>query len=225
MKRVLGVELPLPLRMNRSRAAALAATLVLHAIVIAWLLMLRFELAPPPAEQRLTWLPDFLEPPLEPSPPPVEEPSTAPVTIPLEQLPFPIPIIDLAAEDAADLPDWFEDARVVAGEIGKEPSYRKFGEIPKAPPTRPKEEYPPSIWEKPLARVGKAYRTPEGEQILWVSDHCFISLGTQSLTMADFHKARNGVRRCNIGLGRKKPRDDLFEHLKRPKPEPFKKDP
>ena len=213
--------------MNRSRAAALAATLVLHAIVIAWLLMLRFELTHPAiAEERLTWLPDFLEPPpAPPESPPVEEPSTAPVAIPFEQLPFPIPIIDLPAiEDKAAL-DWFEDARAVAGEVGKEPSYRKFGEIPKAPPTRPKEEYPPSIWEKPLERVGKAYRTPEGEQILWVSDHCFISLGTQSLTMADFHKARNGVRRCNIGLGRKKPRSDLFEHLKRPKPDPFKKEP
>lgn len=213
--------------MNRSRAAALAATLVLHTIVIAWLLMLRFELAPSAiVEERLTWLPDFLEPaPPPPEPQPIEQPSKAPVSIPLERLPFPIPIIDLVeTEDKAAL-DWFDDARAVAGDVGKEPSYRKFGEIPKAPPTRPKEEYPPSIWEKPLERVGKAYRTPEGEQILWVSDHCWISLGSQSLTMADFHKARNGIRRCNIALGKKKPRSDLFEYLKRPKPDPFKKDP
>lgn len=217
------MELPLPLGMNRSKAAALAATLFLHAVVIAWLLVLRFDLPPSVViEDRLTWLPDFLEPPPTPAPP-VEEPSQAPVSIPLERLPFPIPIIELPAEDAAALPDWYADARAVAGEIGKEPSYRKFGETPKAPPGRPKEEYPPSIWEKPLERVGKAYRTPEGEQILWVSDHCFISLGTQSLTMADFHKARNGIRRCNIGLGKKKPRSDLFDHLKRPKPDPLKK--
>ena len=207
--------------MNRSKAAALAATLVLHAVAIAWLLMLRFDL-PPSAivEERFTWLPDFLE--LPPSPPPIEESSQAPVSIPLESLPFPLPIIDLPADEAASLPDWFADARAVAGAIGKEPTYRKFGETPKAPPGRPKEVFPPSIWEKPLERVGKAYRTPDGEQILWVSDHCWISLGTQSLTMADFHKARSGIRRCNIGLGRREARGDLFDHLKRPKPDPLK---
>ena len=211
--------------MNRSKAAALAATLVLHAVVIAWLLMLRFDVGPAIVDTEfLPWFP-FLEPePAPPPPPPIEEPSTAPVSIRLEQLPFPIPIIDLPAEET-DALAWFEDARAVAGEVGKEPSYRKFGEVPKGPPTRPKEEYPPSIWEKPLERVGKAYRTPDGEQILWVSDHCWISLGSQSLTMADFHKARNGIRRCNIALGKKKPRSDLFDHLKRPKPDPFKKDP
>ena len=210
--------------MNRSKAAALAATLVLHAVAIAWLLMLRFDLAPTVlVEARLTWLPDFLEPPPPLPPPPIEEPSQAPVSIPLEDLPFPIPVIDLPADDPSALPDWYADARVVAGAVGKEPSYRKFGETPKAPPGRPKEEYPPSIWEKPLERVGKAYRTPEGEQILWVSDQCFISLGSQSLTMADFHKARNGIRRCNIGLGRREARGDLFDHLKRPKPDPLKK--
>lgn len=214
------MELPLPLGMNRSKAAALAATLFLHGVVIAWLLMLRFDLQPAVVvEDRLTWLPDFLEP--LPPPPPVDAPSQAPVSIPLERLPFPIPIIELPADAAKALPDWFADAREVAGAIGQEPSYRKFGETPKAPPGRPKEEYPPSIWEKPLARVGKAYRTPEGEQILWVSDHCFISLGTQSLTMADFHKARNGIRRCNIALGWSEPRGDLFDHLKRPKKEPL----
>lgn len=212
----------MPLGMNRSKAAALAATLVLHAVVMAWLLMLRFDLPPVTiVEEHLTWLPDFLKPP-PPPPPPIEEPSQAPVLIPVEQLPFPIPIIELPASEVVSLPDWFADARAVAGAIGKEPSYRKFGETPKAPPGRPKEEYPPSIWEKPLERVGKAYRTPEGEQILWVSDNCFISLGSQSLTMADFHKARNGVRRCNIGAGRREPRGDLFDHLKRPKPDPLK---
>jgi len=215
----------LPLGMNRSKAAALAATLVLHAVVIVWLLLLRFELpAAAIVEERLTWLDDFLElPPPPPIPAPTEEPSQAPTSITLEDLPFPIPIIELTADDPEALPDWYADARAVAGTVGQEPSYRKFGETPKAPPGRPKEEYPPSIYEKPLERVGKAYRTPEGEQILWVSDHCFISLGTQSLTMADFHKARNGVRRCNIGLGRREPRGDLFDHLKRKKPDPFKK--
>ena len=210
--------------MNRSWAAALLATLVLHVVAIAWLLMLRFDLpATAPVESRMAWLPDFLEP--LPPPPPLNESPAPPTAIALERLPFPIPIIDWSEVEPESLPDWFADAREVAGSIGQEPTYRKFGETPKAPAGRPKEEYPPSIHEKPLERVGKAYRTPEGEQILWVSDHCFVSLGTQSLTMADFHKARAGIRRCNIALGKRKPRGDLFDHLKRPRKDPLQKDP
>jgi hypothetical protein len=37
-----------------------------------------------------------------------------------------------------------------------------------------------------------------------------------SLTMQDFHKARQGVRRCQYGVGKKKPRGNLFDPVKRP---------
>jgi len=49
-----------------------------------------------------------------------------------------------------------------------------------------------------------------------VSDYCYISLGSTSLTMKDFHEARQGVRRCIIPIGEAEPRGDLFDHLKRP---------
>lgn len=206
------MQLPLPLRLNRSKAAALAATIVLHGVIVAWLVMLRFELASPALDDVTPlWIPASPSPPSSPTVP-VERLPAPNISI----LPMPLPIPEVPAIDGEQVSDWFGDAAGVAGAIGRGPERRSFGETPKAPAGRPKEEYPPSIYQKPLERVGKSYRTPEGEQILWLSDHCYISLGTQSLTMQDFHKAREGVRRCNIYAGKRKPRSDLFDHLKRP---------
>ena len=41
---------------------------------------------------------------------------------------------------------------------------------------------------EPLPRVGTAVTTPEGETILWVSDYCYISLSSTSLTMNAIHE-------------------------------------
>ncbi len=210
--------------LDRSRAIALAATLILHVAAILWLLALRFERPVAVIVDELPiWLPAL--PALPPQPresDELPEPDSAPVMQPVPRPPVVAAPIVPRKRDALG---WFNDARDVAGDIvGKESPYRRFGEIPKAPAGRPKEEYPPSIWAKPSKGLaGKAERTAEGEQILWVSDTCYISLGTQSLTMADFHKAREGIRTCNIPLGRKKPRSDLFEHLKRKQVDPFEK--
>ncbi|MDP9198517.1 MAG: hypothetical protein M3O07_04795 [Pseudomonadota bacterium] len=204
-----------PLEWNRSRAAALAATLLLHLALALWLVSLRFaQPVTMPIVATPWWLPTLPTPP----PPPMPEETLPQPDISIRLRPVPMPLPD--APVIAPAPDWYGEAAEVAGAIGDEPAYRQFGETTKAPPGRLKEEYPPSIHEKPLPRVGSAYRTPEGEQILWVSDHCFISLGTQSLTMQDFQKARNGVRRCIIYAGKREPRSDLFDHLKRP-PKPL----
>lgn len=190
------------------------ATLLLHAVLAAWLLAV--SVAPPRGQvERVLpiWLPPA--PPRLP-PPPVEPwPST------LDAIePSVLPILEPASEAlfAPTAPDWEGDAREVARAIGGGTARRTFGEMPKAPPGRPKEEYPPSIYDKPLPRVGTTVTTPEGETILWVSDNCYIPLESMSLTMQDFHKARQGIRRCQIGLGKRKPRGDLFDHLKRPPP-------
>jgi hypothetical protein len=208
-----GMKLPLPLGWNRSRTAALAASVVLHVVIVAWLVMLRFNVpVTAPVEAIPLWMPALPSPP--PSPVPIEQLPAPSLTIGPQPMPF--LDLDVPAIDGEPNPDWYGDAADVAGAIGSGPERRTFGETPKAPQGRPKEEYPPSIYEKPLPRVGTSYRTPEGEQILWVSDHCYISLGTQSLTMQDFHKAREGIRRCVIYAGKRNPRGDLFDHLKRP---------
>lgn len=211
------MEWPLPFWWNRSRATALAATLSLHVIVAAWLLAERAGMpAQRPMEVPPIWLPVLR--PLEP-PPPGERPTV--IAEPWVEPATAIrPEFSPEAPVALPTPDWLGEARAVAGAIGREPQRRTFGEMPKAPAGRPKEEYPPSIYEPPLPRVGTTTTSPEGETVLWVSDNCYIPLESTSLTMRHFHEARQGIRRCQIGLGRKKPRGDLFDHLKRQKPEP-----
>jgi hypothetical protein len=208
----------LPSTWNRSRATALAATLLLHVLGAAWLLSLEFDLPPATDVVRdLIWLP--LERVMPTKPPPREEEEReeppAPVVQPAPPVEVPQPDTAITLPPTAE--DWQRTARDVAGEIGGGPGRRSFAEPPgDFPENRWKDA--PSIWEKPLPRVGTTVRTPDGETILWVSDNCYVSLGTKSLTMADFHKWREGQRTCQVGLGKKKPRDDLFDHIKKKKP-------
>jgi hypothetical protein len=206
------------LDMNRSRATALAATLLLHAVVAAWLLAARF--VPPPVlveQPRPVWLPAL---PARIPPPPLE-----PLPITLEAVEPPVlSVMEPAPASVIEQPgpDWEGAAREVARAVGGGVERRRFGPEPeKEPPQLKSKRPPPSVFERPLPRVGTTVTTPEGETILWVSDNCYIPLESMSLTMQDFHKARQGVRRCQFGVGRKKARIDLFDPVKRPpKPPP-----
>lgn len=201
----------MPSSWNRSKATALATALLLHLGLASWLLSLRFG-QPTAVEQTLSF--EWLSPPPEPVKPPPPQP------MPLSPGAVETPQIVLPAleeeSQAITLPDWLEQGRQVASAFGRTPERRGFGEAPRAPPQLKSRRPSPSVFERPLPRVGTTVRSPEGESILWVSDNCYISLDSQSLTMGDFHAARRGVRRCNIGIGKKKPRDDLFAPIKRP---------
>lgn len=207
-----GVELALPVAWNRSRATALGVTLLLHAVVFAWLLALRFERPVGPiSEAEIAWLP--MPAPAPPAQRPL--PNLPPLrieAITLLPLPEPAPVAEPITAD-----DWRGTARDVAGAIGGGPGRRTFGETPEGEPKRLKEETPPSIWKKPLPRVGTTVTTPEGETILWVSDYCYISLQSRSLTMQDIHQARQGVRTCIFyQVGGKKAGSDQFDSIKEP---------
>jgi hypothetical protein len=115
-------------------------------------------------------------------------------------------------------PDWSGTARDVARDMTTAPSYQRFGEVPKGPEQRPKVQYPPSIWPKPLPRVGTTVTTDQGETIVWVSDNCYVSISSRSLTQPEIHEARKGIRTCIIPLGEREARDDLFDPIKRPPP-------
>lgn len=207
----------LPAGWSRSRAAATCVTLVLHAAMAWWLLALRFDLPEShDAERDFVWLPvptADVPPPVDALPTDVPPPEVAPMTAP--PLPMPVPEVTTAAP-----PDWSGTARDVAKGMTAAPGYQPFGETPKGPPERPREQYPPSIWPKPLPRVGKTVVTPEGETIIWVSDYCYVSISSRSLTQKDVHDARKGVRMCVLAQfgGEKKARDDLFDSIKRPPP-------
>lgn len=95
-----------------------------------------------------------------------------------------------------------------------------FGELPKGTDKQPSDTHAPSVFEKPLPRVGETVVTAEGETIIWVSDYCYVSVQSRSLTLKDVHAGRNGVRTCILAQfgARKAVRGDLFESIKRPPP-------
>ncbi len=205
----------LPSGWNRSRAAALGITLLLHVLVAFWLLAPGPGLPTRLAEDlNLVWLP---VPPLLPPPPlPPIETSARPARIaPISAAPLPMPVIG-----PLTVPDWSETAREVAKGMTASLSRHRFGEIPEGPAERPREVYPPSIWAQPLPRVGTTVTTPEGETIIWVSDYCFVSISSRSLALKEVHEARRGVRTCILAQfgDKKKPRSDLFDPIKRPPP-------
>jgi hypothetical protein len=217
MGRVAGDRMRLPAGWNRSRAAALGATLLLHVIAIGWLLTLRFQVPPSLVQDLgLTWMPLPVLPPPPPAvDPELPPPRVAPITAP--PLPMPAPLVAPAAPA-----DFSQSARDVAKDMMADPGYRPFGETPKGPDKRPPETWPPSIFDQPLPRVGKTVETPEGETLIWVSDYCFVSISSRSIALKEIHEGRRGVRTCILAQfgDRKKPRDDLFDPIRRrPRPQ------
>lgn len=214
MERVAGDGMDWASSWNRSRAAAVLATLLLHVAVGFWLLQAwsvqRIERA---IEERLVWLP---MPEVVPDPPPPLEAELPPMRVtPISAPPLPLPEIV-----PAERPDWSSTAREVAKGMTTAPTYQRFGETPKGPQERPRDAYPPSIFDEDLPRVGTTVTTAEGETIIWVSDYCYVSISSRSLTQKEIHEARKGVRTCVLAQfgGEKKPRDDLFDSIKRPPP-------
>jgi hypothetical protein len=210
----------LPTDWNRSRALAVGATLALHVAAISWLLALRFDLpAKVAADLGILWqdLSPVVPAATESAPAAeagAETPATAPAVIDAPPPPMPAP------DTVPDEEGWSNIAKDAARRLGAPPAYRRFGEAPQGPPERPKDRYAPSIWPKPLPRVGETVVTPEGETIIWVSDYCYVSLQSRSLTQAEVHAARNGVRTCILAQfgGDKEARGDLFDPIKRPPP-------
>lgn len=193
---------------NQFRATAVAATLLLHIGLAAWLLSLRISLPPPGvAIQPMVWLPKS-----RPLPPPPRVVLLAIPAQPIQPAPLLLPEPEMMPPESRTR-DWYGDARAVAGALGGAPERHAFGAGPAESGQQPKQQAEPTVFEKPLPRVGTTVTTPEGETILWVSDYCYISLSSTSLTLQDFHQAWQGVRRCIIPIGERKPRDDLFEHL------------
>ena len=209
---------------NRSRAVATGATLALHAAAILWLLALRFDLSARLADDlEILWqeMPSLEEPSSEPSVEPASEraaqrgevraPATAaaPAVTPQASR-SPIP----------DEEGWSNIAKDAGRRFAAPPTYRQFGEVPQGPPGRPQDQYAPSIWPQPLPRVGQTVVTPDGETIIWVSDYCYVSVQSRSLTQKVIHAGRNGVRTCIFAQfgGEKDVRGDLFDPIKRAPP-------
>lgn len=199
---------------NRSRATAIAATLLLHLVLAAWLLSLRMSTPLPPVDvAEIEWTP-----PSQPLPPaPLPEPASfsgEAVEAPTIRLPEP------EETPPSVLPrDWYGDARAAVDAMRGSPGRRRFDPAPgREHKLKSAPDGPPPLFEQPLPRVGTTVTTAQGETILWVSDYCYISLSSTSLTMQAIHEGRRGVRTCIIPVGKREARGDLFDHLKKKPP-------
>ena len=126
---------------SQSRAIAVAATLLLHIVLAAWLLSL-----PPPgvATQALLWIPKSRPPPPPPRVAPLVIPAE-PIRLPPLLLPEPEPT---PAESRAR--DWYGNARAVAGTLGHGPERRIPGSGPAETRQEPKPQAAPTVFRKPL---------------------------------------------------------------------------
>lgn len=165
---------------------------MLHLVVGFWLLqawtVLRIDQV---REERLVWLPAPL-PEFLPDPPPLDAGLPPALVAPITAAPLPLPEIV-----PAERPDWSSSARAVAKEMTTAPTYQRFGETPKGSQERPKDAYPPSIFDEDLPRVGTTVTTAEGETIIWVSDYCYVSISSMPSNARRHRKYRAATRRAS----------------------------
>lgn len=105
-----------------------------------------------------------------------------------------------------------------AARAGDDSGYRSFG--PRKPGASP-EAAPPTIFEAPKHQLGDEGVDPFGDPIVWLTEHCYKELPRLITTARDLPVQRPlSAFKCVWPAGRREPRGDLFESLKRDRPLP-----
>ena len=108
--------------------------------------------------------------------------------------------------------------------IIRDEAYRTLG--PKEKQHQIVEPEPPrSIFEEPKRRYGDVAKNALGYDSVWHNEHCYTQLeepvsARPSATVGDVNPVV-----CVMPIGKKEPRGDLFEHLKRTYPNPHPRPP
>jgi hypothetical protein len=134
----------------------------------------------------------------------LEIPTLEPQHAPVERASAPAPV------------DWAEEGELAAGSaissIIREEGYRVIG--PRKPSAPGANESPPSIFTEPKHKFGDIERDPFGYDRVWHNERCFTDIGQPVSARPDARIGNVNSRKCLRPLGKKKPRGDLFEHLK-----------
>ncbi len=111
--------------------------------------------------------------------------------------------------------DWDANAELAARSaidaVVREEGYRSFG-FPRQREL-PGEEELPSIFEEPRHEFGEAGVDAFGKPVVWLGGGCY-----QELDKSD-DPLRDRRTMCVLGVGKREPRGDLFDHIKKRKPE------
>lgn len=100
--------------------------------------------------------------------------------------------------------------------------YRNLG--PRKPPPEPEPE-PPSIFEPERDVTGEIAEDVMGNPVVRLNKHCYQELGDKrNPTERRGDLSPPPLTKCLFRIGKRKARGDLFDHLKKERPLPEKKE-
>lgn len=95
--------------------------------------------------------------------------------------------------------------------------YRNLGPRRPGPPPEPEVA---SLFESKPDVAGEVGEDINGDPVLRLSEHCYQELEKPVPTARDYVDQRPLLRKCLFPFGKREPRGDLFDHLKRDRPLP-----
>lgn len=156
-------------------------------------------------EERLLREPSVKLPPTAVTSP--RQPSLAPLQLSSEGL-----TSELAT---SELPDWRASGAAAAADAASK-EYRALGPVPAAP----KIKMPPSPFkEKPRHEAGELDVDAARNPILWLNGFCYLRPENREAAVDDPF-AKVPMTFCNFAIGKRAPRGDLFDHLRKKPPVP-----
>jgi len=164
---------------ERSRAAACAAVIALHAgLLITLGVALRTADRRSPAAELISTLILLPAPPVRSPPAAKQRPTFLGEQIPLDSVEpptLPPPETPLPITPGTSV-DWAAEAGRAAAAVTEAKKFREFGHRSAQSGSQPRT---------PAHQAGEQYRLETGEWVVWVSDRCYIVSGAPPLGMPD----------------------------------------
>lgn len=132
-------------------------------------------------------------------------PNLAPMYLPTE----------IPAGSAMALPDWKQSGAEAAADAARD-NYRALGPRPGEPAVKlPASPFAPP----PRHKFGESDVDEQRNPILWLSDHCWLR-PRNFAAQPDDPFAKVPMTFCSFPFGKREPRGDLFDHLRKTPPVP-----
>jgi hypothetical protein len=129
-----------------------------------------------------------------------------------------------ATSQPASLPprqiDWSANATYHARKAVEAAAVERYRNLGARRPGPPPEPEVPSLFEAKPDVAGEIGEDINGDPVLRLSEHCYQELEKPVPTARDYVDPRPLLQKCLFPIGKREPRGDLFEHLKRDRPLP-----
>lgn len=132
-----------------------------------------------------------------------------------ELAPLPLPSESAPTGSALAPPDWKQSGEDAAADAAQD-HYRALGPRPEEPPVK---QSPSPFAPPPRHKYGEVDVDDQKNPILWLSEHCWLRPRNLRAEPGDPF-ANVSMTFCSAPFGKKEPRGDLFEHLRKTPPVP-----